>query len=188
MHQLSIVAGVGNAVKISVTGLPVTRVWPCAALRPANGITITRVTQGITKTWPLCQHWAGSDTITGRETSHCQEFSVQSAEFRSPWLLALNNILPSQTCTGIPEIICIRFITTPLFLKIWNYAEILSTYLSLMLNATLWLLCSRFLIPQYHLKRNLTMIPANIHVKVTLNYSSKSHFEEVGNLVQTIYR
>ena len=30
--------------------------------------------------------------------------------------------------------------------------------------------------------RNSKLIPANINTKVTLNYSSKSHFEEVGTL------
>ena len=42
--------------------------------------------------------------------------------------------------------------------------------------------------PHSMLIKNLILIPANIHTKVTLNYSSKSHFEVVGNLVQTIYR
>ena len=53
VHQLRIVAGVGNALNISATGLPVTRAWPCAALSSqANGITITRVTQASQKPDP----------------------------------------------------------------------------------------------------------------------------------------
>ena len=132
MHQLRIVAGVGNALNILATGLPVTLAWACAALSSeANGITITRVTQASQKPDP-CVSTEPDQTRSQAgeaETSHCQEFSVQSAEFRSSYL-ALNNILPSQTCTGIPEIICISFITTPLFLKIchWKYAEVLNTF------------------------------------------------------------
>ena len=109
--------------------------------------------------------------------SHCQEFSVcqQSSEPAS----SLRNILPSHG--GIPEIICIRFITTLFSQIIIEHGTVqkqlysftvLPFILNLMSikNLTLFLILSS------------KLIPANINTKMTLNYSSKSHFEEVGTL------
>ena len=150
----------------------------------ANGITITRVTQGITKTWPGVS--TEPDQTRSQETRDQPlsrvQCSVSRVHIPLPAWLSQQHLAKSDLSRNSRDNLHKFYYHNTLSLQLslelcrsgFIYLSSICTWVSSFLN--------------FMSIKNLILIPANIHTKVTLNYSSKSHFEEVGNLVQTIYR
>ena len=149
----------------------------CAALSLANGITITRVTQASQKPDPSVStepDQTRSQRGWGQPLSrvHCL-----SAEFRTSQLSQKH---PAKSWRNSRDNLHKVYYHTVFsnYHWTWNCAE-----------TTLFFHGAPFH-TQSHVNKEFDdvfdicskLIPANINTKMTLNYSSKSHFEEVGTL------